>query len=112
MAKVKLEYQCVKCGSVFPKWGGQCGECGEWNCLEEAVVSKPQTSKAARFEGGYAGNVACITSASDVKLQKEPRTATGLSELDRVLGGGLVYGSVTLLGGAPGIGKSTLLIQT
>lgn len=109
MAKTKIEYSCRECGSVFPKWSGQCGECGEWNCLEESVaVSAPKTQNP-RF-AGYAGD-STITSATDVTLRKEPRTTTHLSELDRVLGGGLVYGSVTLLGGDPGIGKSTLLLQ-
>ncbi|MDO6461793.1 DNA repair protein RadA [Granulosicoccaceae sp. 1_MG-2023] len=112
MAKPRLQYQCRECGAVFPKWSGQCSECGEWNSLDEAVASKPANSPAAARHGGYAGaNVAAITSASDVTLREEPRTTTHLSELDRVLGGGLVYGSVTLLGGDPGIGKSTLLLQ-
>ncbi len=109
MAKPKLQYQCRECGSIFPKWSGQCGECGEWNCLDESINSTPGKTLNPRFEG-YAGT-ASITSANDVKLQKEPRTSTHLSELDRVLGGGLVDGSVTLLGGDPGIGKSTLLLQ-
>lgn len=113
MAKTRLQYQCRECGSIFPKWSGQCGECGEWNCLDEVVTSKePASAPAAARHAGYAGgNVAAITSASDVTLKEEPRTTTHLSELDRVLGGGLVYGSVTLLGGDPGIGKSTLLLQ-
>ncbi len=110
MAKTKFEYQCRECGTIFPKWSGQCGECGEWNCLEEAVAaSTSNRTVQPRFES-YVGT-ASITSAEDVKLQEEPRTSTQLSELDRVLGGGLVDGSVTLLGGDPGIGKSTLLIQ-
>ncbi len=109
MSKIKFEYQCRECGSIFPKWSGQCGECSEWNCLEESVATGPTKTDHPRFEG-YAGT-ASITSAKDIKLQKEPRTSTQLSELDRVLGGGLVDGSVTLLGGDPGIGKSTLLIQ-
>ncbi|MCB1757385.1 MAG: AAA family ATPase, partial [Gammaproteobacteria bacterium] len=109
MAKAKLQYQCRECGSLFPKWSGQCGECGQWNCLDEVLTGDTGKSTDQRF-ANYAG-VSAITSAEDVTLQEEPRTTTHLSELDRVLGGGLVYGSVTLLGGDPGIGKSTLLLQ-
>ncbi|HBR96820.1 MAG TPA: DNA repair protein RadA [Gammaproteobacteria bacterium] len=109
MAKVRVEYLCRECGARFPKWSGQCADCGEWNCLEEAAAPTQKADTGSRF-AGYAGESA-ITSASDITLQEEPRTTTRLSELDRVLGGGLVYGSVTLLGGDPGIGKSTLLLQ-
>lgn len=110
MAKTKIQYQCRECGSIFPKWNGQCGECGEWNCLEEALPASSSTDQTSSRFAGYAG-VSRITSATDVTLREEPRTTTQMSELDRVLGGGLVYGSVTLLGGDPGIGKSTLLLQ-
>lgn len=111
MAKTKIQYVCRECGASFPKWSGQCGECGEWNSLDETLPA-PTVGKdtpGSRFSG-YAGK-SSITSATDVTLQEEPRTTTRMSELDRVLGGGLVYGSVTLLGGDPGIGKSTLLLQ-
>ena len=111
MAKTKIHYVCRECGASFPKWSGQCGECGEWNCLDETLPTPAPGKEApgSRFSG-YAGT-SSITSATDVTLQEEPRTTTRMSELDRVLGGGLVYGSVTLLGGDPGIGKSTLLLQ-
>lgn len=116
MSKAKLRYICSECGAVSSKWSGQCADCGEWNCLEEsAAAATSETSSAtaaatnARY-GGYAGD-SDITNAADVALFEETRTATGLSELDRVLGGGLVAGSVILLGGDPGIGKSTLLVQ-
>jgi len=101
---------------VSSKWSGQCVDCQEWNTLEESstpIVTGAATSAAAATNaryGGYAGGSG-ITNATDVALVEQARTATGLSELDRVLGGGLVEGSVTLLGGDPGIGKSTLLIQ-
>lgn len=116
MSKVKQRYQCTACGAISSKWSGQCADCGEWNTLEETVVPANTGSSAsaaatnARY-GGYAGGSG-ITNASDVSLVEQARTHTGLSELDRVLGGGLVEGSVTLLGGDPGIGKSTLLIQS
>jgi DNA repair protein RadA/Sms len=108
MAKAKIQYTCRECGSIFPKWSGQCGECSAWNSLDEALSADSKPANP-RFTG-YAG-APSITSAKDVTLREEARTSTNLSELDRVLGGGLVYGSVTLLGGDPGIGKSTLLLQ-
>lgn len=116
MSKVKQQFQCTACGAVSSKWSGQCADCGEWNTLEESVAPVAQSQSAtaaatnARY-GGYAGGSG-ITNASDVQLVAHARLKTGLSELDRVLGGGLVSGSVTLLGGDPGIGKSTLLVQS
>lgn len=112
MAKTKTQYSCTECGALSPKWAGQCGDCGAWNTLVESVVEGNKESKSARFKG-YAG----ATELSGVKpLQAVPqeqiiRTSTEIGELDRVLGGGLVPGSVVLLGGDPGIGKSTLLLQ-
>lgn len=109
MSKNKAQYLCTDCGALHTKWNGQCADCGAWNTLEESVVT-PSAPPSSRF-AGYAGN-STITDATDVSLKAEDRVNTGLSELDRVLGGGLVTGSVTLLGGDPGIGKSTLLIQS
>ena len=110
MAKSKITYTCRSCGSVHTKWNGQCADCGEWNTLEEAVSAQPKAgSLSERFEG-YAGK-SVITAIEDVSLAEQPRLSTGLSELDRALGGGLVPGSITLIGGDPGIGKSTLLLQ-
>lgn len=108
MAKAKLQYQCTACGGLHPKWSGQCGDCNEWNTLTESI--QPNESVSPRFSG-FAGQSA-IQNMTDISLQEEPRTATGIGELDRVLGGGLVHGSVILIGGDPGIGKSTLLTQT
>ncbi len=115
MSKNKQQYQCTACGSLSSKWSGQCVDCSEWNTLVESLVPVSSTSSAAASAtnaryGGYAGGSG-ITNASDVTLIEQARIGTSLSELDRVLGGGLVSGSVTLLGGDPGIGKSTLLIQ-
>jgi len=110
MAKTKLQYLCNSCGSTHNKWAGQCGDCGEWNSLIESVFEKENSASSSRFTG-YAGKAA-VKNMRDIELQEEPRTPTGISELDRVLGGGLVQGSVVLMGGNPGIGKSTLLTQT
>ena len=107
----KSVYVCSACGAEAPKWSGQCADCGAWNSLQETVaVSK--SGVAARFSG-YAGtsDAAQIRTLSEVTAGRVERTPTGLAELDRVLGGGLVSGSVVLIGGDPGIGKSTLLIQ-
>jgi DNA repair protein RadA/Sms len=110
MAKNKIQFVCNACGAVFPKWAGQCNDCGEWNTLTEQI----QVAKNARSErfAGYAGESSKVQSMSEVDLQEVPRVSTGLSELDRVLGGGLVPGSVILIGGDPGIGKSTVLLQS
>ena len=112
MAKAsKTLYSCKDCGTQFPKWSGQCANCGAWNCLLEttAATSTPQN---ARYTG-YAGELqtATIRTLAEVEAEFTPRIPTCLTELDRVLGGGLVPGSVVLIGGDPGIGKSTLLIQ-
>ncbi|OQX12621.1 MAG: DNA repair protein RadA [Thiothrix lacustris] len=112
MSKVKLQYHCTACGSLHPKWSGQCGECGAWNTLEESIslpAGKPAINQRA---GGYAGETAVIRSLNEVSLSEAPRILTHQPELDRVLGGGLVSGSVVLIGGDPGIGKSTILLQT
>lgn len=94
---------------MFPKWSGQCGDCGGWNTISEEVSIA--AAKPSRFVG-YAAAAPQVTKMSEVIIENEARMPTGLSELDRVLGGGLVDGSVVLLGGDPGIGKSTILLQT
>lgn len=110
MAKaLKTQYQCNACGGTSPKWQGRCPHCGEWNTLVETVAAPPAAS--SRFQA-WADDTAKVQLLSEVKAEATPRTPTGNSELDRVLGGGLVPGSVILLGGDPGIGKSTLLLQT
>ncbi len=112
MAKLKLMYACHQCGGAFPKWSGQCPDCGQWNTLAETRhVEADANAKAARFVG-YAGTQARITPLDKVETAPETRIASGSAELDRVLGGGLVPGSVVLIGGDPGIGKSTILLQT
>jgi len=106
MAKAKTVYQCTECGGEAPKWQGQCPHCGQWNTLVEALGAPP----AARFRN-VAGARSVVTSLASVAPQENRRIPTGLGEFDRVLGGGLVPGGVVLLGGDPGIGKSTLLLQ-
>ena len=107
--KNKTQFCCNQCGSVFSKWAGQCTQCGAWNAIiEEVKTTKPANERI----GNYANQRSEITLVEDVVLeQSELRMDCGLSELNRVLGGGLVEGSVVLIGGDPGIGKSTLLTQ-
>ncbi len=93
---------------ALPKWSGQCPECGEWNSLVEALVTE---RRGPGGRAGYTGAAAPVQDLGEVQIQAESRLATGLEELDRVLGGGMVPGAVVLLGGDPGIGKSTLLLQ-
>ena len=106
MAKPKTHYTCTDCGGEAPKWQGQCPHCGVWNTLVETMA----TPAAARFES-VAGARSTVTPLASVTPRASFRIATGLEEFDRVLGGGLVPGGVILLGGDPGIGKSTLLLQ-
>ncbi len=111
-AKPKTAYVCSQCGASSTKWQGQCGECGAWNTLSEFVV-EPAAGKGGTRHAGWAGgaDAAKITPLKDVHQSEESRVSTTIGELDRVLGGGLVEGSVVLVGGDPGIGKSTLLLQ-
>lgn len=113
MAKTKVQYHCTACGSLQSKWNGQCPDCGEWNTMEESVAQASGKSSSNPRFSGYAGDQQiAIRSLKDVNIEADPRTPTDNKELDRVLGGGLVAGSVILIGGDPGIGKSTILLQT
>ena len=109
MAKAKIQYSCTACGANHTKWAGQCGDCGEWNTMSETITAITTNNRQ-----GFAGKKANakIQALKDIQMHAEMRTPTNIGELDRVLGGGLVHGSVTLIGGDPGIGKSTLLTQT
>ncbi len=109
--RTKLLFQCNDCGAEAPKWVGQCPDCMAWNTLQETVVEKKSSANTSRFREHLAGP-AEVCSLGEVDANETPRQETGLAELDRVMGGGLVKGSVTLIGGDPGIGKSTLLLQT
>jgi len=104
--KVKNQYVCQQCGSISSQWSGQCHHCSSWNSLISEVVNK----KSEQYH--YAQSQTDITPLHAVSLQEQKRFNTGYEELNRVLGGGLVLGSVVLIGGDPGIGKSTLLLQT
>ena len=107
--KQKTAFVCTECGAEYPRWGGQCTICDEWNVIKEVRLgtSKSQSTDAS----GYTGSRSEIKWLSEVDLAKAERISTGLNEFDRVLGGGIVRGSVVLIGGAPGAGKSTLLLQ-
>lgn len=109
MAKNKSAFVCNDCGADYSKWQGQCSECGAWNTLKEVRLGAPQKTLAK----GYAGvsEQAKVQPLSEVSLAELPRFSTTMSEFDRVLGGGFVPGSVVLLGGHPGAGKSTILLQ-
>ncbi len=106
--KIKTQFICNQCAAVFKQWAGQCTQCGCWNSIAEEGVISTSNSRS----GQWANQRSSITALEDVVLHEEQRLNCGLSELNRVLGGGLVYGSVVLIGGDPGIGKSTLLLQT
>jgi DNA repair protein RadA/Sms len=108
MAKTKLEFVCKECGVSQPQWAGQCLACKKWNSLEQVVLSQSTSSKPEILKDLPPSK---IQNLSDIKSENRARLSTGLSELDRTLGGGLVNGSVVLIGGDPGIGKSTLILQ-
>lgn len=110
MAKAKVQYQCSECGSVTIKWAGQCPDCASWNTLIEEPVEQTQAIASVRFKT-HLTKPAEVQSLEAFDANEQPRQATGIAELDRVIGGGLVAGSVILIGGDPGIGKSTVLIQ-
>ncbi|PKM06968.1 MAG: DNA repair protein RadA [Gammaproteobacteria bacterium HGW-Gammaproteobacteria-4] len=112
MAKAKTAYVCADCGGSHSKWQGQCAECGAWNTLSEVALAPASAARGGARHAGWAGDGGPrVIALSEVQGGDEKRTSTGIGELDRVLGGGLVEGSVVLVGGDPGIGKSTLLLQ-
>ena len=106
MAKAKSIYSCTECGGVSPKWQGQCPACGQWNTLVETVA---EPSSASRFQAVAPASQLRVLAA--IEAREAERLTTGIGEFDRALGGGLVPGGVVLIGGDPGIGKSTLLLQ-
>jgi len=107
--KQKTAFVCTECGAEYPRWGGQCTACGEWNVIKEVRLGSDVKSSAR--SSGYTGSRSEVKLLSDVDLAQAERIPTGLAEFDRVLGGGIVLGSVVLIGGAPGAGKSTILLQ-
>ena len=106
MAKIKSIYSCSECGASSPKWQGQCPGCGEWNTLVESV---PEKTSGHRYES--LAPATRLRKLSEIEARETERIPTGIAEFDRALGGGLVPGGVVLIGGDPGIGKSTLLLQ-
>jgi len=106
MAKAKTSYVCSECATSFAKWSGKCAQCGAWNTLIETADVKISSTT------NWSGTSAVVQTLAEVGNLHTIRFSTGLNELDRVLGGGLVVGSVVLIGGDPGIGKSTILLQT
>ncbi len=106
MSKLKTTYVCQQCGAVSVRWEGRCGECGEWNSLVEEVVAQEGPHVRAAFT--ERSTPVPLTAAAE---GEPPRVSTGVAECDRVLGGGIVAGSLMLVGGDPGIGKSTLMLQ-
>ncbi len=107
MAKAKTIYSCTECGATSPKWQGQCPGCNAWNTLVETVAEK--STPSSRFES--LAPAAKLQNLSEIEAREAERIPTGIGEFDRALGGGLVAGGVVLIGGDPGIGKSTLLLQ-
>jgi DNA repair protein RadA/Sms len=105
MAKLKIQYSCIECGAIQNKWAGKCDACGEWNCLEEIKAVDKNSRSIVK------NKVSKAIALKDVSAREIERISTGNSEVDRVLGGGLTADSLLLLGGDPGIGKSTILLQ-
>jgi len=111
MARPQSRYVCQACGEAVLRWEGQCRACGAWNSLVETLVREPTPAQRARVRARAAPGASQPTPLADIREAEVPRLRIGIDELDRVLGGGLVAGSLVLLGGEPGIGKSTLLLQ-
>ena len=112
MAKTKTVYTCQNCGATSPKWVGKCSSCGEWNTYVEEIVAKnPAPTDWQTASGPAKKTTARPVSIAEITYSDESRTSTSDAELDRVLGGGIMPGSLVLIGGEPGIGKSTLMLQ-
>jgi DNA repair protein RadA/Sms len=109
MAKPKTNYTCTECGGASNKWAGQCPACGQWNTLVETIIETGGNRFSLQHQG--LTQTAPVLSLADIDAIDVPRFGTGIEEFERVLGGGLVAGGVVLIGGDPGIGKSTLLLQ-
>ncbi|MFC5625341.1 DNA repair protein RadA [Algoriphagus winogradskyi] len=112
MAKIKTTFFCQNCGAQSPKWLGKCPACGEWNTYVEEVIQKEESGKGSWKTPTTGPKKASVPKKiQEVNYEEQPRYVTGDAELDRVLGGGIVPGSLVLIGGEPGIGKSTLMLQ-
>lgn len=112
MAKIKTAFFCQNCGAQSPKWQGKCPACGQWNTYVEEVIQKEESGKGNwKPSGSGTKKTNSPKKITEVNYEEQPRWVTGDPELDRVLGGGIVPGSLVLIGGEPGIGKSTLMLQ-
>ncbi len=111
MKKTRTLYRCTHCGASSARWAGQCAGCGEWNTLTEEVIAKDNGGRGRLASDNRNGSRAKLKTMSEVEIGDEVRLKTSIAELDRVLGGGITRGSITLVGGDPGIGKSTLMLQ-
>ena len=111
MAKAKTNFTCSECGAIANRWTGQCADCKAWNTMVETVVEAPGVNRMSQTQHRSLAQTAPVLSLADIEAIDVPRFGTGIEEFDRVLGGGLVAGGVVLIGGDPGIGKSTLLLQ-
>ena len=109
--KATVHYICSDCGANHAKWAGQCPDCKAWNTIVEFKESASRAGAASAMARGYSGSKKSVSKLSDIKPEDSPRFSTNNVEFDRVLGGGIVPGSVTLLAGTPGAGKSTLTTQ-
>jgi len=112
MGKSKSSYTCSECGAISLQWNGQCNDCEAWNSLIESVPVSSNKNTRSRWVGDSGSIESTVVEMEHLEMKEALRIATGLSELDRVLGGGIVQGSIILIGGDPGIGKSTVLLQT
>jgi DNA repair protein RadA/Sms len=111
MAKAKTNFTCSECGAIANRWTGQCADCKAWNTMVETVVEAAGVNRMSQTQHKSLAQTAPVLSLADIDAIDVPRFGTGIEEFDRVLGGGLVAGGVVLIGGDPGIGKSTLLLQ-
>ena len=112
MSKTKTQFVCQSCGYISPRWIGKCSECNSWNSfVEERIAAGPESSRALGARGETNGEARRPIRLSEISTSDEGRITTGIAELDRTLGGGIMPGSIVLVGGDPGIGKSTLMMQ-
>src|SRR5262245_53985783 len=112
MKRPSSVFVCQECGAQSSKWLGRCNDCGAWNSVVEERAVDAGGAPAAGHRYAAAGPAAPARLYADIEIEESPRLSTGIDEFDRVLGGGVVPGSLVLIGGEPGIGKSTLLLQT
>ena len=111
MSKIKTAFHCQECGAKYAKWQGQCNKCGSWNTISEEIVELAQVRAWNHMSSDLSVSKNTPTPVDEIKIKDEFRVETNDNEFNRVLGGGIVPGSITLLGGEPGIGKSTLFLQ-